>query len=168
MKKWQREHGKPYAELRTNLNFYIGRKYQSMRERATRKSLPLLPINEFKLLASRSEKLQELHQAWVLSNFDRNLSPSVDRIDNKLGYIADNIQFITHSDNVKKGNFEVNRVSFLNACRRNTPVILKKDDAEMKFNSGKEACSFLGLARNAVCIAIKEGRALHGWKIEYA
>lgn len=44
-----------------------------------------------------------LYNNWVENGYDRKLSPSIDRIDASKGYLLDNIQWITHSDNSKKG-----------------------------------------------------------------
>lgn len=47
-------------------------------------------------------KFKKLHSNWVESNFERKITPSVDRIDSKIGYIKSNIQWLTLSDNCKK------------------------------------------------------------------
>jgi len=44
----------------------------------------------------------ELHEAWKYSNFNRKLTPSIDRIDNKKGYTVDNMQWMTLSNNSSK------------------------------------------------------------------
>lgn len=44
---------------------------------------------------------------WVESNYDRNLTPSVDRINNLLGYDLNNIQLMTWCENNKKGRVGV-------------------------------------------------------------
>jgi hypothetical protein len=45
---------------------------------------------------------QKLHKKWKENNFERNLCPSIDRIDNEKGYVLGNIQWITVVNNVKK------------------------------------------------------------------
>jgi hypothetical protein len=47
-------------------------------------------------------KFNKLHIKWRLSGYQRNLVPSIDRIDNNKGYILSNIQWITLRDNVRK------------------------------------------------------------------
>ncbi len=44
----------------------------------------------------------DIYDAWVISIFERKLSPSIDRIDNSRGYTVDNLQWITQSENTKK------------------------------------------------------------------
>ena len=45
-----------------------------------------------------------MYNAWAKSNFDRKLAPSIDRIDNKFGYIKTNLQWLTLSQNTQKYN----------------------------------------------------------------
>jgi len=40
---------------------------------------------------------------WELNDFKRTLTPSIDRIDSKKGYTINNIQWITFSENCKRG-----------------------------------------------------------------
>lgn len=40
---------------------------------------------------------------WTKSGYERRLTPSIDRIDSKKGYAIDNIQWITFSENCKRG-----------------------------------------------------------------
>jgi hypothetical protein len=43
-----------------------------------------------------------LHKKWKDSGYQRKLSPSIDRIDNNLGYTVDNIQWLTQQQNTIK------------------------------------------------------------------
>lgn len=43
-----------------------------------------------------------IYNTWVQNDFDRKLSPSIDRIDNNKSYTSDNIQWLSISDNIKK------------------------------------------------------------------
>lgn len=47
--------------------------------------------------------LHMLYRGWVESNYDKRLSPSVDRIDPTQGYILSNIRWVTHSQNSSDG-----------------------------------------------------------------
>ena len=46
----------------------------------------------------------ELYDNWVQSDFNTKLSPSIDRINPKKGYVASNLQWLSKSDNCKKYN----------------------------------------------------------------
>lgn len=49
------------------------------------------------------EYFNVLFDTWVYSDYDRRLSPSVDRIDSTKGYIAGNVRWLTHSENSRLG-----------------------------------------------------------------
>ena len=44
-----------------------------------------------------------LHKEWLEAGYSRKKSPSIDRIDSKLGYTIDNIEWVTHSVNSSRG-----------------------------------------------------------------
>lgn len=48
------------------------------------------------------KKFIELYNNWIQSNCDRKLNPSIDRVDNKKGYIITNLQWLTQSENSSK------------------------------------------------------------------
>lgn len=47
-------------------------------------------------------QFERLHQKWIQSDFDKHLTPSIDRIDNDRGYTLDNMQWITLLANCEK------------------------------------------------------------------
>lgn len=50
-----------------------------------------------------NENFNNLFNEWEISGYNRKTSPSIDRIDNSLGYDIENMQWITHSENSRKG-----------------------------------------------------------------
>lgn len=42
---------------------------------------------------------QRLHRVWTLNNYNMKLTPSINRIDPRLGYTIENIEWMTHSQN---------------------------------------------------------------------
>lgn len=44
-----------------------------------------------------------LFDTWELNKYCRKLTPSVDRIDSSKGYTLDNMEWITHSENSRRG-----------------------------------------------------------------
>lgn len=62
--------------------------------------LPILDKHDFYRwsLAPDSE-FWPLYHAWKAMNYDRRLSPSIDRIDVYGGYVLNNMQWVTHSEN---------------------------------------------------------------------
>jgi hypothetical protein len=93
------------------LNGFLVRKYRNMKSRVTGiqhkkahlyKGKELLNKEAFYAWSKRSKKLKLLWAAWLKSNYDRRLCPTVDRIDSSLGYTIDNMQWITHAENSAK------------------------------------------------------------------
>lgn len=69
---------------------------------------------EWNLLLKLTEpKRKVLYDLWVSSNYSRKLSPSIDRINPDKGYLFDNCQFITLSDNCarSRGTFKPGYIS---------------------------------------------------------
>lgn len=48
------------------------------------------------------KKFMKIYNSWVQSDYNQKLTPSIDRIDNKIGYISSNLQWLTLSQNCKK------------------------------------------------------------------
>lgn len=63
----------------------------------------LLPKEEFYAWAMRSARFRELFVSWKESGYDRKLTPTVDRIDSALGYSLANMEWVTHSENSRRG-----------------------------------------------------------------
>lgn len=63
----------------------------------------ILPKNEFYDWAISSNDFHSLFDAWVESGYERRLAPSVDRIDSSRGYEVGNMEWVTHSENSRRG-----------------------------------------------------------------
>jgi hypothetical protein len=142
------------------LDYMIKRKYRGMVLRTKKYNFSnIITREKFYEFARNSPELKILHEAWIESGYKLKLAPSVDRIDNNLGYVSGNIQFITQSENSKKGHVE-------NPPRpRSIKCKLVKGDEVFYFESQQEASRFLGLNKATVCQNIKRGYTTHsGWK----
>lgn len=64
----------------------------------------LLGKNEFYEWSLNSKEFHELFDEWVKSGYSRKLAPSVDRIDSSIGYKLGNMEWVTHSENSRRGN----------------------------------------------------------------
>jgi hypothetical protein len=53
--------------------------------------------------ALNSELFHSMFLEWETANYSRKLTPTVDRVDSSIGYELNNMQWLTHSDNSKKG-----------------------------------------------------------------
>lgn len=63
----------------------------------------ILPREEFYVWAMSNETFHRLFDAWEKSGYEKKLCPSVDRIDGSKGYIMGNMEFVTFSENCKRG-----------------------------------------------------------------
>jgi len=63
----------------------------------------LMPKDEFYAWAVMSADFHRLFREWEESGYDRKLAPSVDRVDSSIGYRTWNMQWVTHSENSRRG-----------------------------------------------------------------
>lgn len=63
----------------------------------------LLPKEAFYQWALSSNEFHRLFREWSEAGYDRKLAPSVDRVDSSRGYDIDNMQWVTHSENSRRG-----------------------------------------------------------------
>lgn len=63
----------------------------------------LLSKEDFYTWAKTSPEFQALFAVWEASAYDRKLTPSVDRVDSSRGYEIDNMEWVTHSENSRRG-----------------------------------------------------------------
>ena len=63
----------------------------------------LLSREEFYEWAMASHEFHRLFREWEESGYQMRLAPSVDRIDSQRGYTPDNMQWVTHSENSRRG-----------------------------------------------------------------
>jgi hypothetical protein len=91
-------------------NGFVMRMYRNMQSRIngvqSKKShlylgKELMSRDEFYSIAKNSDKLKSLFVEWELSNYNRRLTPSVDRIDSSLGYTFCNIRFVQFHENCR-------------------------------------------------------------------
>lgn len=94
------------------VNGFLMRAYRNMKSRITGTQKQkhhlyigktLLSREDFYTWAKSSSEFQALFAAWEASAYDRKLTPSVDRVDSTRGYEIDNMEWVTHSENSKRG-----------------------------------------------------------------
>tara|TARA_R110000868_G_scaffold322401_1_gene583335 strand:- start:30 stop:425 length:396 start_codon:yes stop_codon:yes gene_type:complete len=66
--------------------------------------LDILDKETFYEWSINNEDFIMLFIIWSRLNYNRRYTPSIDRIDSKKGYTLDNIQWITFSENCRRGN----------------------------------------------------------------
>lgn len=88
---------------------FLGYLYSSMKRRVNGKGnvknphlytgLPILTKEAFVVWAKNHPDFLNLYKCWVANDFDRKLTPSVNRMNSKKGYILGNIEWMTTSQN---------------------------------------------------------------------
>ena len=66
--------------------------------------LSLIDKEPFYEWALNSDEFHVMFATWETANYDRKLTPTVDRINSSIGYELHNMQWLTHSQNSIKGN----------------------------------------------------------------
>lgn len=67
------------------------------------RGLPLIGRAVFYEWALASATFHRLWEGWVQAGYDRRFTPSVDRIRSECGYMLDNMEWVTHSENSRRG-----------------------------------------------------------------
>ena len=107
-----------YAKYEKTPKGFLMRKYRNMQSRILGiqkmkahlyKDLYLLPRDEYYDWAFNSKEFWDLYNGWVKSGYDRKLTPTVDRIDSEKGYFLKNMEWVTHSENSRRGSLSKKR-----------------------------------------------------------
>jgi len=99
------------SRQRYNKKRILSHRYNGIRQRVEGRAIRdykvygtnLLTPDEWNEFVNETEdKFNQLYENWKTNGFTRKLTPSIDRIDNSRGYEADNIQWLTVTDNSRK------------------------------------------------------------------
>lgn len=131
--------------------------------------LPNYSLEELKTWVFNIEKFNILFKEWELSDFDKKLIPSLDRIDDYLPYKLSNLQIVTWDENNKK---HYNDVLNNKNNKHKRPVIgmHKLTNQTVNFTSLSEASRFTGANSSniqAVCKGKKKSAAGWLWKYKF-
>ena len=87
-------------------SYWINTAIGGMRQRSQRKGFPLPQLNCRICLTAwaYANGFQKLWDAYVSSEYDQNLKPSIDRLDNSKPYTTDNIRLVTWRENLDSWN----------------------------------------------------------------
>lgn len=114
---WQREHraktnNADIKKYEKTPNGFVMRLYRNMKSRIygvqymkahLYESKNLLPKDDFYTWAKESPEFWKLFEAYEASGWDRKLAPSPDRIDPSKGYFVGNMEWVTMSENSRRG-----------------------------------------------------------------
>ena len=115
--EYQRQHRKKTGNASTRKyektkKGFLMRCYRNMKSRVTGvqkikwhlyKGKPLLPKDEFYEWSLADPEFNRLFSEWEASGYERRLAPSTDRIDSSAGYFLGNMEWVTHSENSRRG-----------------------------------------------------------------
>lgn len=89
---------------------FLVRRWVKMRRRLSNeyanRNLKLLTSKEFHQWAMKDTTFIEMYLTWKDAGMPLHLTPTVDRIDNRLGYVIENMQWLTFLDNTRKAGNE--------------------------------------------------------------
>lgn len=99
---------------KNNINRILSTKYKDMKRRVNGKTKQVSrSLNKY--ICSKEafinwcyeknnmKKFMVLYKDWGINNYSKKFAPSIDRIDSSKGYHINNIQWLTHSQNSRKG-----------------------------------------------------------------
>lgn len=109
----------------------------------TRKmKLPTYTLEEFKKWVLSQPKFDFLFDNWVMSDFEKDSRPSVDRIDDYKGYTMANIQLMTWKENNEKYKRDVKNKINTKTFRKVIQLDIKTGKTIKEFCSITEATKF--------------------------
>lgn len=74
------------------------------------RDMALIGKQHFYIWANASKDFHRLFDEWVESGYQRKLAPSVDRKDSDRGYEIGNMEWVTHSENSRRGAVSLKRL----------------------------------------------------------
>lgn len=87
-----------YRNMQSRISGVQKQKHQLYKGKA------LLPREDFYSWALNSPEFKSLFREWEKKGYDRKFTPSVDRIDSSKGYELGNMEWVTHSENSRRGS----------------------------------------------------------------
>ncbi len=118
-REYRRENGNFYTLLyeKTKKGFLV-RVYRNMKSRVTGvqkksfhlyKGLCLLDRETFYTWSLDNKHFHDLFKRWEQCGYQRKLAPSVDRINSRDGYHLANMEWVTQSENSRRGSISKRR-----------------------------------------------------------
>ena len=94
--------------FKVTIDAFLSRVYSKMRQRTKGRStkrpdlylgLAILPRDVFVDWSKNHPDFLKMYKRWFTNNFDRKLTPSINRMNSKKGYTLDNMEWLTNSQN---------------------------------------------------------------------
>ena len=93
---------------KATISRFLSKVYYDMKSRVNGKStkrpdlylgLPILPKDVFFNWSKNHPDFLNMYKRWFTSDFDRKLTPSINRMNSSKGYVLGNIEWMTNSQN---------------------------------------------------------------------
>lgn len=98
-----------HHRFKVSINRFLGNLYTAMKKRVTTGSntkrpdlyvgKPIMPKDVFMNWAKNHPDFLQMYKRWTLCNFDRKMTPCVNRMNSAKGYILGNVEWLTNSQN---------------------------------------------------------------------
>jgi hypothetical protein len=121
--------------------------FQNQKVSCKRKNMSIFyESDDFTNWCLSQRKFHKLFENWKANNYQKHLSPSIDRIDNYRGYSFDNIQLMTWEENQTKGYDDMRNGKANTAIKRKAVIQLTTTNEEInRFISRSEASRKTGI-----------------------
>lgn len=96
-------------DTKVTIDRFLSNLYSAMKRRVTTGTntntphlyvgKPIMPRDVFMSWAKNHPDFLEMYKRWVSCNFDRKLTPVVNRLDSSKGYVLSNVEWVTNSQN---------------------------------------------------------------------
>jgi len=132
----QSKYNQKYSRSKNGL---IARTHKAQRERTAERKYPPVEysLQELKDWCLKDPKFHLLYDDWVLSGFRLNKRPSLDRIDDYLGYSFSNIVLKTRKENIDRSYEDMKNGINTKTCK----AVIRIDESgnEVEYYSIKNA-----------------------------
>jgi len=153
--------------LRTKIGLSY-RMYAHQKENSKRRGheLPLYSLVEFRKWLFSQNNFEYLYNNWKNNDYEKMMSPSVDRINDYKGYSLENISLTTWNEN-KKRSHEDSKNGINNKNNKSVYMIDLNMNKKMKFHSVMDAHRNTGVDRShisACCNGRRQSAGGYYWE----